>query len=183
MNSKKTIFVMLIFAAALTASAQKKTTTSAVISFDASTALDELPKAENKTVVAALDPVKNTVQFEAAIKNFSFTNPKMQEHFNQKNWMNSDEFPKASFQGVITNPQLVNFKKDGTYSVTVEGDLTIRGKTKKITTPATITVAGSSVKASAAFTILLSDFDIDGPPVGAGKVSREPKITVSAEFN
>jgi polyisoprenoid-binding protein YceI len=183
MKMKKTILVPLIFAATLSASAQKKTTTAAVITFDASTALDNLPKAENKTVVAAIDLDKNTVQFEAAVKNFSFSNPKMQEHFNQKSWMNSDEYPKASFSGVITNPKTVTLKKDGTYSVTVEGDLTIKGKTQKITTPATLVIAGSAVKATASFSILLADFDIDGPPVSAGKVSREPKITVVAEFH
>ena len=33
----------------------EKTTTSAVINFDATTEIDALPKAENKTVIAAID--------------------------------------------------------------------------------------------------------------------------------
>ena len=49
---------------------QKKTTTSAIVGFDATTAIDALPKAENKTVIAAIDPSKGSVQFEAIIKNF-----------------------------------------------------------------------------------------------------------------
>jgi polyisoprenoid-binding protein YceI len=163
--------------------AQKKTSTSATIAFDASTAIDDLPKAENKTAIAAIDPSKNTVQFEAAIKNFAFANPKIQEHFNQKGWLNSDEFPKATFNGVITNPSAVDFKKDGTYNVTVEGDLTIKGKTQKVTAPATIVVAGKTLKTNASFTIKLGDFGVDGQPITAGKVSGEPKISVSAELN
>ena len=118
---------MMIATASMISFAQKKTSTSATIAFDASTAIDDLPKAENKTAIAAIDPEKNTVQFEAAIKNFAFSNPSIQDHFNQKGWMNSDEFPKATFNGVITNPTAVNFKKDGTYNVTVEGDLTLKG--------------------------------------------------------
>jgi hypothetical protein len=47
------LFLVLVFSATLFA--QKKTTTSAVISFDASTAIDELPKAVNKTAIGALD--------------------------------------------------------------------------------------------------------------------------------
>jgi polyisoprenoid-binding protein YceI len=180
---KKTILTFAVVAVSITAMAQKKTTTSAIVAFDASTAIDNLPKAENKTVIAAIDPAKNTIQFEAAVKSFAFSNPKIQEHFNQKNWMNSDEFPKATFSGVIKDPGAVNFKKDGTYTVNVEGELTIKGKTQKVTAPATIIVSGKSLKTSATFSIKLADYEIDGAPVAAGKVSKEPTITVSAELN
>jgi len=180
---KKTILSLLIASVSMMAFAQKKTSTSAIVAFDASTAIDNLPKAENKTAIAAIDPAKNTVQFEAAIKNFAFANPKIQEHFNQESWLNSDKFPKATFSGVITNPSAVNFKKDGAYNVTVEGDLTIKGKTNKVSAPATIVVAGNTLKTSAAFNIKLADFDVEGQPITAGKVSAEPKISVSAELN
>ena len=99
---KKAILSVLIASVSVMAVAQKKTTTSATVAFDASTAIDNLPKAENKTVIAAMDPAKNTIQFEAAVKSFAFSNPRIQEHFNQKGWMNSDEFPKATFNGTIT---------------------------------------------------------------------------------
>ena len=180
---KKTILSFFIATISLFTFAQKKTSTSATIAFDASTSIDALPKAENKTAVAAIDPAKNTVQFEASIKNFTFSNPKIQEHFNQEGWLNSDKFPKATFSGVIKDPSAVNFKKDGTYSVSVEGDLTIKGKTNKVTAPATIIVAGNTLKTNAAFNIKLVDFGIEGQPITAGKVSAEPKIIVSADLN
>jgi len=180
---KRTILSLVIATVSMMAFAQKKTSTSAIIAFDASTSIDDLPKAENKTAIAAIDPAKNTVQFEAAIKNFTFSNPKIQEHFNQKSWLNSDEFPKATFNGVITNPSAVNFNKDGTYTVTVEGDLTIKDKTQKVKTQATIVVAGKTLRTNASFNIKLTDFGIEGQPITAGKVSAEPKISVSAELN
>jgi polyisoprenoid-binding protein YceI len=180
---KRTILSLMIATVSMMAFAQKKTSTSAIIAFDASTSIDDLPKAENKTAIAAIDPAKNTVQFEAAIKNFTFSNPKIQEHFNQKSWLNSDEFPKANFNGVITNPSAVNFNKDGTYTVTVEGDLTIKDKTQKVKTQATIVVAGKTLRTNASFNIKLTDFGIEGQPITAGKVSAEPKISVSAELN
>jgi Uncharacterized conserved protein len=180
---KRTFLFLAIATISMMTFAQKKTSTSATIGFDASTAIDNLPKAENKTAIAAIDPAKNTVQFEAAIKNFAFANPRIQEHFNQKGWLNSDEFPKATFNGVITNPSAVNFNKDGTYNVTVEGELTIKGKTQKVTTPATIVVTGKTLKTTATFNIKLADFGVEGQPITAGKVSGEPKISVSAELN
>lgn len=180
---KKAFLSFLIAILTLTATAQLKTTTSGIITFDATTPLDNLPKAENKTVVAAIDIGKYTVQFEAAIKSFEFANPRMQEHFNSKNWMNSEEFPKATFSGVIKNPKEVNFTNDGTYTAQVEGDLTIKGKTQKISTLATIIVTGNTLKASATFSIKIADYGIDAPAVSAGKVSREPKINVLADLN
>ena len=180
---KKTNLLFVLMLITVVAFGQKKTTTSAIIAFDASTAIDNLPKAENKTVIAAIDPAKGTVQFEATIKNFDFANPRIQDHFNQKGWMNSEEFPKATFNGIITNLSAVNFKKDGTYTATVAGDLTIHGQTQKINTDAVIVVVGNTIKASSSFSIKLADYGVDGPQVSAGKVSREPKITVSAELN
>lgn len=180
---KKTILSFLIVTISVFSFAQKKTSTSATIAFDASTSIDALPKAENKTAIAAIDPAKSTVQFEASIKNFAFSNPKIQDHFNQEGWLNSDKFPKATFSGAIKDPSAVNFKKEGTYNVTVEGDLTIKGKTNKVIAPATIVVAGNTLKTNATFNIKLADYGIEGQAISAGKVAAEPKITVSAELN
>jgi len=161
---------------------QKKTTTSAIIAFDATTAIDNLPKAENKTVIAAIDPAKGTVQFEAIIKNFDFTNPRIQQHFNQEGWMNSGAFPNATFNGNISNLSSINFKKDGTYTAKITGDLTIHGQTQKINTDATLVVIGNTLKTSSAFSIKLADYGVNGAQIVSGKVSSEPKITVTAEF-
>ena len=66
----------------------------------------------------------------------------------------------------------------------VDGVLTIHGIEQKITTTATIIVKdGGSISTSSEFSVKLADYKVDGPAVGAGKVSREPKITVTAEFN
>lgn len=161
---------------------QKKTTTSATINFDATTSIDKLPKAENKTVVAAIHTKKGTLQFEATIKNFTFNNPRIQEHFNGKGWMNSDEFPTAIFNGFIKNMSKIKFRKKGTYTAQVEGDLTIHGKTKKINTVATFVISEDEISSSCDFGIQLADYNIDGPAVGSGKVARDPKISVKATF-
>lgn len=162
--------------------AQKKTTTSARIIFDATTNIDKLPKAENRAVVAAIHTKKGTVQFEAPIKNFSFSNPKIMEHFNQKGWMNSEEFPVAIFSGVLSDVNAINFRKNGTYQSSVTGDLTVRGRTNKISAPVTFEIENNIIIGNCAFTIKLADYGIDGPAVGAGKVSSEPKISIKAEF-
>lgn len=179
---KKSILAFALLIATSAAFAQKKTTTSGSVSFDATTSSDALPKADNKTAIASLDTKTGAVAFETVIKNFTFSNPKIQEHFNGATWMDSDKFPTATFKGKLTNPAAVNFKKDGTYTADVEGDLTLHGITQKVKTTATFVVVGKKVTSTSAFTIKLEDYKVEGGAIAAGKVSKEPKITVSAEF-
>lgn len=122
---KKTILLLSFVAVTGSLFAQKKTTTSATIGFDATTSLDALPKAENKTVIAAINTTTGAVAFEAAVKNFAFSNPMMQDHFNGANWLDSDKHPTFTYKGNITNLSVVDFTKEGTYTVQTDGVITI----------------------------------------------------------
>jgi len=179
---KKTVFVFALLAVTGSLFAQKKITTSATVKFDASTSIDNLPKAENKTVIASLNTTTGALAFEAAVKNFAFSNPMMQDHFNGSNWMESDKHPTFTYKGNITDLSAVDFTKEGTYEVKTEGTLAIKGVEKKLSAPATITVKGNSVLATADFSIKLSDYGITGVPIDGGKISKEPKINVTAEL-
>lgn len=179
---KKTVLFVALLVASGYVFAQKKTTTSAIIGFDATTSLDALPKAENKTVIASLDTKTGKLAFEASVKGFNFENPKMQEHFNGKGWMDSEQYPTASFTGSIINLAKVNFTKDGTYNVEVAGYLTMHGVKQPVESRAVITVKGATINASSKFNIKLSDYSINGGAVAAGKVSKEPVINVTAVF-
>ena len=179
---KKAILSFALVLAAGLLFAQKKTTTSAVVNFDATTSIDQLPKAENKTAVASLDTKTGKLAFEVTIKNFAFSNPRIQDHFNGAGWMNSDQFPTATFSGSITNLQAVNFAKDGTYAVTVKGELNMHGVTKAVEADGSIKVSGRTINASSDFSVKLEDYGVTGGAIAAGKVSKEPKISVTAEF-
>lgn len=176
----KKLSLILAFAAVTgLASAQKKTTTSATIAFDATTEKDDNAKAENKTAIAAIDTKTGTVAFEAIVKSFNFTNEMMQEHFNGPKWLDSDKFPKSTFKGKVTNISEVNFEKDGSYKANVEGDLTIHGITKPVKTTATVNVKDKALNTSANFSIKLADYGITS---AGGKLAEETKISVSADF-
>jgi polyisoprenoid-binding protein YceI len=181
---KKTILILSFLAttgAAVTA--QSVTTTSAVITFDATTPKDALPKAENKTVIAALNKTTGTVQFEAAVNNFAFSNPMIQDHFNGEKWLNSAAHPKFTFSGKIDKLNEVKFDKNGTYDVTVSGNLTVKGISKALSgVPAKVVVKDGAVSANSAFSIKLADYGITGQAIDAGKVDPEPKISVAVNF-
>ncbi|RYY53887.1 MAG: YceI family protein [Chitinophagaceae bacterium] len=179
---KKTLLIAALFVTATSVFAQKKTTSSATVTFDATTPIDALPKAENKTVVASLDTKSGAVAFEAPVKNFAFTNPMIQDHFNGDKWLNSNEFPAFTFKGKVADLKAVKFDKDGTYSSTVDGDLTVKGKTNKVKAPVTFVVKGGKITSTSNFTIVLADYGIAGAPIDGGKVAKEPKISVAADF-
>lgn len=180
---KKTILFLSLIIITGTVIAQKVTTTSAVVNFDATTPKDALPKAENKTVIASFDKATGALAFEAAVNNFAFSNPKMQEQFNGTKWMNSASFPKFTFAGKVDKINKVKFKKDGTYKVNVTGSLTVKGIAQPVSAPATVTVAGGVISTMSTFSIKLKDYDITGAQIDGGKVAQKPTITVTASFN
>jgi len=179
---KKIILFFALIAGTLSVNAQKKTTTTATVSFDATTPKDGLSKADNKSVIGSINTQTGDVAFEAAVSNFSFSNPQMQGHFNSDKWMNSAQFPKFVYTGKIENINKVKFTKNGTYKVNVNGTLTIKGIPKKSKINGTITVNNGKISIASTFNVKLADYNISGQPVDAGKVAREAKVSVSADF-
>ena len=176
---KKSIILFALTVSTFSLFAQKKTTTSAKINFDATTEKDALPKAENNTAVAAIDTKKGTVAFEAQIKGFNFSNASMQDHFNSPKWLDSEKFPLSTFEGKITDLSAINFAKDGVYKVNVKGTFSLHGIEKELSAPSTIEVKKEGLIASAAFAIKLDEFGIGN---AGGKVDNNTKITVTAEL-
>jgi polyisoprenoid-binding protein YceI len=179
---KKIILFIALIAGTVSVNAQKKTTTTATVSFDATTPKDGLPKADNKAVIGSINTQTGEVAFEAAVSNFSFANPQMQGHFNGDKWMNSAQYPTFTYTGKIEDLKKVKFAKNGTYKVNVNGQLTVKGITKKSKINGTVTVNNGSINVVSNFSINLSDYGISGQPIDAGKVAKDAKVTVSANF-
>lgn len=116
-------------------------------------------EAHNRQVSAMLDIATGDLAFKVLIKSFEFEKALMQEHFNE-NYMHSEKYPKASFDGKIVNLKSVDFKKDGVYDVDVEGTLEIHGVKKTISQKGKIEVKGNKISTKATFTIALKDYNI-----------------------
>ncbi len=150
------------------------------ISFHAGTSVEDIDGTNND--VASLINVKTgDIAFTVLVKSFHFTRSLMEEHFNE-NYLESTKFPKSTFSGKITDPGKVNFSKDGTYPVTVDGDLSMHGVTKKINIPATIKIAGGKISAASTFTVLMSDYNVAIPGVVADKISKEATVEVKCNY-
>ena len=80
--------------------------------------------AVNNQVDSKFVDATGQIIFGVLVKGFKFENQLMEDHFNE-NYMESSQFPKADFKGYIKNSKELNFTKDGTYPITIEGNLTI----------------------------------------------------------
>ncbi|MBS4044599.1 MAG: YceI family protein [Chitinophagaceae bacterium] len=179
---KKIIFLFLFTAIQHQVFAQEKiySTKSGTISFYSSTPLEKI-EAFNRQVTCKLSSSSGQIVFLLLIKGFTFDNALMQEHFNE-NYMESSKFPKADFKGVITNINEVDFTKNGSYNVFVEGNLTIHGITKKITSKGSLVVNNGKVSANSKLLIKVKDFGITGKYIGE-KIANEIETTISCNFD
>jgi polyisoprenoid-binding protein YceI len=151
------------------------------ISFYSNTSLEDI-EAHTQTAVSVMDKKTGRVEFSVLIRSFSFEKALMQEHFNE-NYLESDKFPKSVFKGSIDDISIIDFNKEGKYSVTITGQLTVHGETKTITTPVVFTIQKESVLAAAEFLINLTDYKIQIPALVKDKISNAIKIAVNLKYD
>ena len=159
---KLIVAIIYFFCCGVLFSQKTFSTKSGQIKFFSNTALEDV-EATNNQVFCSLNSATNKVQFAVLIKGFAFENALMQKHFNEEEYMYSDKYPKAIFNGAIKNKSAVNFKKAGTYKVTVEGNLSLHGITKSISSEGTITVIENKIVLKSNFNINPSDYKITVP--------------------
>jgi polyisoprenoid-binding protein YceI len=178
----KSIIIAVSFSLLLTStvSAQKYSSKNGRISFYSETAVEKI-EAENTQVNSALDIATGDFVFKTLIRGFEFQKALMQEHFNE-NYMESDKYPNATFNGKVTNLKDINLAKDGKYNVTVDGDLTMHGVIKKISVKGTMEVKAGSIFADSKFNVLIKDYDIKIPNTVINNISESIEIKVSVEL-
>lgn len=136
------------------------------ISFKSYTKLFEFT-ADNYKVVSILNTETGKIAYSVTMQCFEFSTVIMQKKFNTPKYLDTKQFPKAKFVGVIDNMGAVDFNKDGEYEVNVRGDMTIRGQKKAILAKAKIIVDGAIITVQTDLQLTLADFGIlfkDGKP-------------------
>ena len=133
--------------------------------------------AVNKNAVSRLQ-ANGDLSFIMLIKDFKFEMEGMQKHFNEE-YLESDKYPRAFFNGKITNYASINFSKDGKYPVTVSGTMQVHGVNKSLQTNAVIEIKNGIPTATAQFTVTLKDFNIGGLLIKmvADKINVDIKAT------
>ena len=180
---KKTLLILFTLIAIIQLSfAQKYFTRSGQVSFHSRALLEDIDAFNNQGTFV-MDVASGKIQMAVLIKSFQFEKALMQEHFNQ-NYMESDDFPKASFSGAVVSDALTDLKKEGNYKgVKIVGDLTIRNITKPIETRADFTIKNGQVSATASFDVKVADYDISIPSIVKDKIAKQVEVRVDVNLS
>jgi hypothetical protein len=126
----------------------------------------------NNYQVAAIANVETgEVVFIVLIKAFEFTLATADKHFNET-YMESDEFPKATFKGKIQNLKEIDLSKQGEYSVMAEGMLTIHGQTQALTKEGKLIIKNGTIGLESDFQLSISDYKIEVPRSVENRVAK-----------
>ena len=144
-----------------------------LISFFSDGLVEDITAANDK-VTSIFDAKNGDIAYLMNVKDFQFVNKLMQTHFNEK-YMESDKFPKSSFQGKVTGFVLAS---GGTQQVRATGKLTIHGVARDVDVPGTIEVNGGKLILKTKFLVKLEDYKITVPQVVWDKIAQQVEVTL-----
>lgn len=92
--------------------------------------------------------------------------------------LNAEEYPFAEFFGKLQSP--FDPSKNGTQEVTVQGEFTVHGNTRDIKINGTIEKTPKGLQVKAAWTLNITDYNIEPPGILFYRVSEEIDIRIDA---
>lgn len=140
----------------------------------------ELIKASSDELKGLFVPEKKAFAFRIPIRSFKgFNGPLQREHFNE-NYMESDKYPFASFEGKIIED--INLDQTSELTIRAKGILNIHGISQERIIKCDLSVKNNKVSVRSAFTVLLQDHNIAIPKVVHEKLASEIKVDLMAEM-
>ncbi|MCE7991790.1 MAG: YceI family protein [Roseivirga sp.] len=177
----KIFLVLALSLSFLSVNAQDRyLTRSGHIKFFSTAPLEDI-EANNYKVLCIVDLSKGQIAADMLIKAFEFEKKLMQEHFNE-NYMESGKYPKSTFKGNFEVPAGLKSMTDGTYELAVDGELSVHGVKKPLSTTATLTVAGGKLTGAVKFGVKVKDHKIKIPKVVVRNIAEEVEVTGEFEF-
>lgn len=180
MKAKYSLIALSIFVSSF-AYAQKMSTRNGYVKFFSDAPVEDIA-AENNQVSSIVNTENGQFAFLVPIKGFQFEKALMQEHFNE-NYMESGEYPNATFKGKIANLEEVDFSKEGTYSVQFEGTMNIHGIDQKMTHTGNLKVKEGEVSIKTKFNVKCSDYEINIPSAKKDNISDNIEVTVNIAYD
>ena len=168
------IFFAFIF---IQVTAQKYASEKSSVSFFSHASIEDIT-ADNKNATGIFNAETNDIAFSIPITEFKFAKSLMQEHFNEK-YMESDNYPKATFQGKITGYNKANA---GGQQVKAAGKLTIHGVTNDVELRGTIEKKDGKLLMKSKFIVKLVDYKVKIPELLWNKIAEQVEVTVDFIF-
>jgi hypothetical protein len=148
----------------------------ASISFFSDGVIEDIA-AKNDKVTSIFDVHQGDIAYLLNVSDFQFDKKLMQVHFNEK-YMESEKYPKSSFQGKIIG---FDPSSSGIQKVKAVGKLTIHGVTKEVEFPGTAEVRNNQLYLKSKFVVKLKDYNIKVPQIVWQNIAQQVEVTV--DFN
>ncbi|MFY7860850.1 MAG: YceI family protein [Chitinophagales bacterium] len=136
--------------------------------------------AKTNTAVLALNEKSGKVLMKLQIKSLNFPKKLMQEHFNE-NYMESDKYPTAEFEGVIQN--IPDFNVHKTTELKAKGTITIHGVKREIDVPISLTTSKDKVVGQSTFKVKCADYNVEIPKIVLKNIAEDIEVTILSELN
>jgi hypothetical protein len=181
MNAKN-LFLSLLFVLSVSyvnAPTQQFSVGNGSITFTSDAPL-ELIKASSNQLKGRVNADTRHFSFSIGIKSFKgFKVALQQKHFNE-NYLESNKYPQASFDGKIIED--IDLHRDGFYTVRAKGDLFIHGVVQERIIKCFLTIKNGIINVRSNFIILLADHNIAIPKVVNEKLASDIKVEVKADL-
>ncbi len=179
MMKKNQVLILFFLFLSFQLSAQKYFTRSGITEFEASEKAFEPVEAINNTTTVILDTANGSIVSQVFIAGFQFKNALMQEHFNE-NYMDTYQYPKATFKGNLINPSLENLNAVERFELS--GTLSVRGIEKSIETTVNVKKENNRIYVSGMFFVSPQDFQIKIPSIVRDKIAKQIQINIDYEL-
>ena len=175
----KNIYLLFLCISFTGISQEKYLTKSGVLNFEASVEAFEEIKASNSNVTAIFNAANGQIAALALVKGFRFKNALMEEHFNE-NYMDTHQYPKATFKGNLINFSLENL--NAVEGFELSGTLSVRGIEKSIETTVYAKEENNRIYVSGMFFVSPQDFKIKIPSIVRDKIANQIQIKIDYEL-
>lgn len=175
----KSLFFLFFLCSVGHLTAQKFMTRNGEVSFLSDTDAIEVVAAVNSQVGAVIDLSTGDMAFQVFMRAFNFKIALMEEHFNE-NYVDSDDYPKATFRGRLVDFPKLDLLND--QELVVSGVMDMHGVQKEIDIPVRLKWQDGALSGTSSFNLLCSDFNIKIPKIVSDKISNEIQVTVKAQL-
>jgi hypothetical protein len=140
----------------------------------------ETIKASSSDIKGLLDTDKKIFAFKVRMQTFEGFNSALQrEHFNE-NYIESNRYPDASFNGKIIED--IDFTRDGSYVVRAKGNFVIHGVPQERIIKSDVDIKEGKINIKSSFSVFLGEHNIPIPKVVKDKLSSEIYVQVNCQL-
>ena len=177
---KKLALFLSLFLAINFVFAQKYSTKTGKVHFEASVPLFDDVDAINSSAITVLNADTGDIAALLMVKNFKFKVALMEEHFNES-YAETAKYPKSTFTG-----KLANFNKEELSAVpkkyNLSGIVNFHGVDNKISTLANVSTQNGKIMITGNFLAKTEDFNVKIPKMVMKKIAENVNVDYQFEL-